>query len=316
METKVHQFKNILYVSDKPNDETEGLKQALSLARNNDASLKILIICPELPSKFDEYQKKMEADLTTQMAATISSTMQIIKMEKSNLSITIETLIDKTPAVAIIQDVLKNGHDLVIKEPELKSLQDGYKAIDMSLSRKCPVPVWLCKPITCSRDKIRVAVAIDPNIREPEEDNLSCLLLEVSRNLTDFCNGELNIISCWDFTLEKELKENVFIKTDAEHIKTLVEEEKINHYSKLEKLIDRSKIQGKNLVHHLRGKPEDIIPKFVDENEINILVMGTVARTGIPGFITGNTAENIMQNISCSLLALKPRGFVSPVKAF
>lgn len=44
--------------------------------------------------------------------------------------------------------------------------------------------------------------------------------------------------------------------------------------------------------------------------------MGTVARTGIPGFIIGNTAENILQKIDCSLLALKPLGFVSPVKAY
>ncbi|MFO0070344.1 MAG: universal stress protein, partial [Alphaproteobacteria bacterium] len=30
----------------------------------------------------------------------------------------------------------------------------------------------------------------------------------------------------------------------------------------------------------------------------------------------GNTAENILQKLSCSLLALKPNGFVSPVKAY
>jgi len=44
--------------------------------------------------------------------------------------------------------------------------------------------------------------------------------------------------------------------------------------------------------------------------------MGTVARTGISGFIIGNTAENILEEISCSLIALKPEGFVSPVKAY
>lgn len=32
--------------------------------------------------------------------------------------------------------------------------------------------------------------------------------------------------------------------------------------------------------------------------------------------IIGNTAENILQKIDCSLLALKPLGFVSPVKAY
>lgn len=49
---------------------------------------------------------------------------------------------------------------------------------------------------------------------------------------------------------------------------------------------------------------------------MDILVMGTVARTGIPGFIIGNTAENVFQKLSCSLMALKPQGFVSPMKAY
>jgi len=49
---------------------------------------------------------------------------------------------------------------------------------------------------------------------------------------------------------------------------------------------------------------------------IDVLVMGTLGRTGISGFIIGNTAENVVQKLECSLLALKPGGFVSPVKAY
>ena len=41
--------------------------------------------------------------------------------------------------------------------------------------------------------------------------------------------------------------------------------------------------------------------------------MGTVARTGIPGLLIGNTAETILQRVDCSVLAVKPDGFVSPV---
>jgi nucleotide-binding universal stress UspA family protein len=55
------------------------------------------------------------------------------------------------------------------------------------------------------------------------------------------------------------------------------------------------------------------VPEFVAENNIDLVIMGTVARTGIAGFIIGNTAENILQSITCSLFAVKPEGFVSPV---
>ena len=42
--------------------------------------------------------------------------------------------------------------------------------------------------------------------------------------------------------------------------------------------------------------------------------MDTVARTGIAGFIVGNTAESILRNVDCSVLTVKPEGFVSPIK--
>ena len=45
----------------------------------------------------------------------------------------------------------------------------------------------------------------------------------------------------------------------------------------------------------------------------DLLVMGTIARTGIAGFIVGNTAERLLPRIPCSVLAIKPEGFVSPV---
>ena len=41
--------------------------------------------------------------------------------------------------------------------------------------------------------------------------------------------------------------------------------------------------------------------------------MGTVAGTGISGLLMGNTAEMILTQIDCSVLAVKPEGFVSPV---
>jgi len=43
--------------------------------------------------------------------------------------------------------------------------------------------------------------------------------------------------------------------------------------------------------------------------------MGTVGRVGIPGFFIGNTAEEILKRVECSVLAIKPAGFVSPVGA-
>jgi universal stress protein E len=50
------------------------------------------------------------------------------------------------------------------------------------------------------------------------------------------------------------------------------------------------------------------------EKEIDLIVMGTVGRTGLSGMLIGNTAEKILRHIACSVLAVKANGFRSPVK--
>ena len=37
-------------------------------------------------------------------------------------------------------------------------------------------------------------------------------------------------------------------------------------------------------------------------------------RVGIPGLFIGNTAKEIIQTTKCSVLAVKPTGFISPVE--
>ncbi|NJO21650.1 MAG: universal stress protein [Sphingomonadales bacterium] len=43
--------------------------------------------------------------------------------------------------------------------------------------------------------------------------------------------------------------------------------------------------------------------------------MGTVTRTGIAGFLIGATAEDVLRQVDCSVLTVKPDGFVTPVAA-
>jgi len=39
---------------------------------------------------------------------------------------------------------------------------------------------------------------------------------------------------------------------------------------------------------------------------IDLLVMGMLCRTGIAGFLVGNTAEEVLNQVDCPVLTLKP----------
>ena len=55
------------------------------------------------------------------------------------------------------------------------------------------------------------------------------------------------------------------------------------------------------------------MPDLVSHHRINLLVMGTLARTGISGLVMGNTAEQVLDDVGCSVIAVKPPGVKSPV---
>lgn len=58
--------------------------------------------------------------------------------------------------------------------------------------------------------------------------------------------------------------------------------------------------------HLVRGSANKEIPALEKWIKADLVVMGTEAHTGIPGFIMGNTAETILNQIDCSVLAIKP----------
>lgn len=312
----MHHFHNILYVSRGLYDETDGLKQALSLARNNKAPLKVLIMAPALPKNMTAYAEKYETSLVDNLQAAITATAQSLHIAADELNITVERELDQTPAIRIIRYVLRHGHDLVIKEAETRDMRQGLKAMDMDLLRKCPCPVWLCRPIEKSREKMRVAVAIDPQSEEPAAQALSKRMLELSTSLAHYCSGRLHIVSCWDYEFEDHMRYNPWTKISEHDIQDTVQSVRLSHKEALHKVISQADISDHDYkLYHIRGAADLVMPDFVEAEDIDILVMGTVARTGVPGFVMGNTAENILQSVSCSLIALKPEGFVSPVQA-
>ena len=66
-------------------------------------------------------------------------------------------------------------------------------------------------------------------------------------------------------------------------------------------------------VHLADGHPAEGLCRMAESLQADVVVMGTVARVGVPGLLMGNTAEDVLSNLDCAVLALKPDGFESIV---
>ncbi|MFJ1268516.1 universal stress protein [Legionella lytica] len=305
-------FRNILFVSNGIKNEAEALTEAIRLAEHDQACLEFLIVCPPFSSDFEQYRGSYETFLKENAHKAIAEVQA--KHAPPKKSITVDMVWEKTPSIAIIQHVLRHNHDLVIKAAEDDGAK-GFKALDMALLRKCPCTLFLHRPLKHPK-AVQIAVAIAPDNAETSEQDLACNLLKLTQHLATFYPGKSNILSCWEFALEGFLRNSAWIDMSAEAIEEMVQQEGNNNYITLHKLIKQAKLHENPTIYHLKGDPTELIPTWITKKEIDVLVMGTVARTGITGFIIGNTAENILQKLDCSLWAMKPQGFISPVKAY
>ena len=66
-------------------------------------------------------------------------------------------------------------------------------------------------------------------------------------------------------------------------------------------------------LHMPKGSARRQIPELARQLQVDCVAMGTGARTGVAGFFIGNTAENILDQLECPVLAIKPPGFFTPV---
>ncbi len=215
------------------------------------------------------------------------------------------------PFEVIIREVLRRRTQLVLKtaHPDARGEAQLFGSTAMHLFRKCPAPVCAVKPRRATRLR-RVLAAIDPSKPTSGEVDLNADILEWAQRLATDEQAELHV--CHAFAIEGEhlLRNRI---PQAEYREYLREVTARVTGGMEDALAGLGLSLDDPRVHLLKGDPARLIPRLVEEQKIDLLVMGSVARSGVPGLLIGNTAERMLRSVDCSVLTLKPEGFVSPV---
>ncbi len=125
--------------------------------------------------------------------------------------------------------------------------------------------------------------------------------------------SELHIAHAWQLT-GHDLDSSRSEITDEMMEKLLRRNEQM-HRKPVDRLLERYALDDlHHHVHLVRGSPDALLPQLASEKEIDLIVMGTVCRTGIAGLLIGDTAEFILHQVECAVLTVKPEGFVTPVE--
>ncbi len=218
------------------------------------------------------------------------------------------------PFIEIIREVLRNRYDLVMITADGSGKKSGtrFGNTTMHLLRKCPCPVWVIKPGS-KREFKRVLAAVDLDQDDQVRVTLNNRIIEVASSIARIRQSELIIFHAWKMVGESIIKgRGGFSSTQIEG---LLQETRELHRRRLIGLLQQHSLGDLNHeVYLIKGEAGNLIPELTRAKSVDLLVMGTVSRSGIAGLLIGNTAEKVLGQVDSSILAIKPEGFITPIK--
>jgi nucleotide-binding universal stress UspA family protein len=215
-----------------------------------------------------------------------------------------EALVGPTTGwLEIIRRVVRDHDDLVVigRSGQLEAGHAPLRATAKKLLRECPCPVWVTRP--GARTGLRsVLVASDADV-------LGERALRLAVALAGPVGASVHLLHVTEYPLDR-------------HWSTGLPDPATEHYHRnvraeieLQLRAQIARAGGREVRINLidgTGLPDDAIVKFVGEHETDLLVVGTVSRTGLAGWLLGNAAERILPEVNCDLLVIKPSRTPNP----
>jgi universal stress protein E len=172
--------------------------------------------------------------------------------------------------------------------------------------RRCPCPVWVTRPGHGARP-LRTLVATDLH---PASENA----LVVGLALGAAALEPIHILHVVEYPLDQVWSTGLEDAKSREYHRKVREAAEQELGDQVSRLAHREKLPA--IAVHLvdgNGLPDLAIQHFIHQHQIDLLIMGSIARAGLLGILIGNTAERLLPEVECSVITVKPPGFHSPV---
>jgi nucleotide-binding universal stress UspA family protein len=305
----MQRFKNILLLASNTAEMNETLERAVELAEINQAQLTVVDVLKEVPKIKNPAKTSLPLSEPGEMAPENGLERLIAPIRDKGVRIDAKVLTG-IPFIEIIRQVLKYKYDLVMKTAAgatgTKAILFGSTALH--LMRKCPCPVWINKP-TRHKRYTRIMAAVDPETWDATKAGLNRVIMDLATSMAMQENSELHVVQAWTRYRENLLPYNATLLRNGEELG-----EPVFHKRAMNELLTNYRIKGlKSQVHLIEGNAKDVILSLAREEHIELIIMGTIGRLGVPGLFISNTAEEVLRQVDCSVLTVKPDGFVTPV---
>lgn len=306
------QFKNILVAVDSRREDHPALRWAERLAKHNQAKIKIVDIVPE----FSWITRLVIPESESVRLAAGEEKRRKLEMlaqplREQGFNVSTKVMFGKT-SIEIMREVLRFGHDLVVRVTKgAHSRRNGFfGTTSLRLLRTCPCAVWLLRP-----DRVphfdRVLAAVDPAPRDIAHEMMSNTIMDLGRSIADLEQGQLHVVHAWEL-IDVNADDSWSTPGNYQDATQMAKQAVVATMDKF--LAPYQLTHRSDRVHMIQDEagPGHAIAELAKQKEIDVVVMGTLARSGMWGAVMGNTAEQVIDQVQCSVLTIKPNGFISP----
>ena len=311
----MERFRKVLLVVHSENNKEAATERAVTLAQENRAELRVVQVPKDLPREAklaSPTLRGQEVHGTTLQEQTKHLEGLVARIRDQGVSVTGQLLRGR-PYLEIIREVLRDNHDLVITAAEEPAgLKDTlFGTTTTRLMRKCPCPVWVIKAAR-AKPFHRILAAVNPdNSHDPAKEALNRKIVELACSLAELEGADLHICRAWLIYGEGAMRYRV----NPRQIDEIVSRNRAMYERALDELLAPFPLRDlKHEVHLVKGATLQVITDLAVQEQVELVVMGTVPRTGLSGLLADKTAEEVMHQLDCSILTVKPDGFVSPVR--
>lgn len=297
----------ILVVLDKGSNELHALKKGIWLARSVNAELTLLT---NTWDTFSAENTSLDKDTRDQLKyGLIGQAEQWLKSfiyDVDDIKVNVDVRWQKHLYEAALIATRETNFDLVLKRPNKHSLMDRiFTPVDWNLLRHCPAPIMLIKSSEPWKHN-RLLASIDATSADEGHQLINDNILSFSEQLTDHFDTDLHIVNAYPlvnvaFAMVPEV-------TAPDDLHQYVQEQ---HEEACGKWADKYNIPRTN-IHVKEGAPEIVVSDLAKSLETDVVIIGSVGRTGLSGVLIGNTAELLLDKLECDILVIKQTDGVNP----
>lgn len=294
----------ILLVMEADDKQLPALNRALELRESQQAELKVIVI------SFDHGY-----DISKIVGLETPETIRSRKMERDQdwinehiqgEKIQVDLTWNKHIYHAALAVAAEFAPDIIVKPVGTHSSSRllSLRASDWQLIKDSPAAVLLVHPESTA-EYTNILATADLSHGHQGHRVLNRVINKYSRILADQDNEKLSLATAIP-RIDPQLLVAIQ-STSAVGIVKKIEEE----YTKDAKAFCNVNNIKVSRLHIGVGEPSDVVNQIAKDTEANVVVVGTLARSGVEGLFMGNTAEKILHHMECDVLCVKPGDYIS-----